>query len=163
MTRREARRHPRHRVCLSLSDPRYFCNSVLLYDTGGRDKCYHNTVGVGPPAQLWTRYYGALKGSYYSRDRVNFPITKRRSSKLNNRKAENRTAVTTGGCMIKRSLKYVLINDKMNFSNHFVCALQSVSTTIMTLSEMMSNSSVMCSSKRRLLATIAMSILKIPL
>lgn len=83
---------------------------------------------------------------------------------VNNRQSEQQAVVTTGGCEInsKRSLRQlgVMIDDKLNFSSHVEYACKRASMAIAALSKIMSNSSAIVSSKRRLLATVAVSILR---
>jgi RNA binding protein fox-1 len=83
---------------------------------------------------------------------------------VNNRKSEQQAVVTTGGCTInsKRSLKQlgVMIDDKLKFGSHVEYACKRASMAIMALSKIMSNSSAIVSSKRKLLTAVAVSILR---
>lgn len=83
---------------------------------------------------------------------------------VNNRKSEQRAVVTTGGCTItsKRALKQlgVMIDDKLKFGSHVEYACKRASMAIGALSRIMSNSSAISSSKRKLLASVAVSILR---
>ncbi|XP_058456389.1 uncharacterized protein LOC131433803 [Malaya genurostris] len=81
---------------------------------------------------------------------------------VNNRKSEQEASAHAGDCMIisKRSLKLlgVMLDDKLSFGKHVEYACKRASMAIEALSRMMVNSSPVCSSKRRLLAAVAVSI-----
>lgn len=83
---------------------------------------------------------------------------------VNNRQSAQQAVVTTGGCSIEscRSLKLlgVMVDDKLSFSSHVEYACKRASVAVMALSRMMSNSSAVVSSKRKLLASVAVSILR---
>lgn len=83
---------------------------------------------------------------------------------VNNRKSEQQTEISVSECTIlsKRSVKNlgVMIDDKFTFGSHVDYACKRVSTAIAALSRMMSNSSAVYASKRKLLASVAMSILR---
>lgn len=82
----------------------------------------------------------------------------------NNRKSEQQAEISVGECTIlsKRSVKHlgVMIDDKLTFGSHDDYACKRASTAIAALSRMMSNSSAVYASKRKLLASIATSILR---
>lgn len=81
-----------------------------------------------------------------------------------NRRSEQNAVVEAGDCMInsKRSIKYlgVMLDDRLNFTSHVDYACSRAATAAAALSRMMSNSSVMCSSKRQLVASVVSSILR---
>lgn len=83
---------------------------------------------------------------------------------VNNRKSEQRALISVGDCTIesKRSLRHlgVMIDDKLSFASHVEYACKRASTAIAALSRMMSNSSAVIASKRKLLASVALSILR---
>lgn len=83
---------------------------------------------------------------------------------VNNRKSEQQAVVSVGNCTItsKRALRIlgIMVDDKLTFSSHVDFACKKASTAIQALSRMMSNSSAVCASKRRLLAGVATSILR---
>jgi hypothetical protein len=83
---------------------------------------------------------------------------------VNNRKAVQSAQVSVGGCIVasKRSLKYlgVMIDDRLTFGSHIDYTSKRASVAIAALSRMMSNSSAVQSSKRKLLASVALSILR---
>lgn len=83
---------------------------------------------------------------------------------VNNRKSEQHAAIDVGDCTIasKRSLKLlgVMIDDKLTFGSHVDYACRKASTAVSALSRMMSNSSSVYGSKRKLLANVVLSILR---
>ena len=83
---------------------------------------------------------------------------------VNNRKSEQQAVVRVGDCTIssKRSLKLlgVMVDDKLTFGSHVDYACKRASSAIAALSRMMSNSSAVYGSKRRLLASVVSSILR---
>lgn len=83
---------------------------------------------------------------------------------VNNLKSEQQTEISVGDCTIlsKRTVKHlgVMIDDKLTFGSHVDYACKRASTAIAALSRMMSNSSAVYASKRKLLASVATSILR---
>ncbi|XP_055614760.1 uncharacterized protein LOC129761082 [Toxorhynchites rutilus septentrionalis] len=83
---------------------------------------------------------------------------------VSNCKAEQRAEITVGEHAItsKRTLKYlgVLIDDRLNFNNHFDCACEKAEKSISAIVRIMPNNAGPCSSKRCLLATVSSSILR---
>lgn len=83
---------------------------------------------------------------------------------VNNRKSAQQAVISVGDCTItsKRSVKHlgVMIDDKLTFGSHVDYACKRASTAIVALSRMMSNSSAVYASKRKLLASVASSILR---
>lgn len=83
---------------------------------------------------------------------------------INNRKSEQQAVISVGDCTItsKRSVKHlgIMIDDKLTFGRHVDYACKRASTAIVALSRMMSNSSAVYASKRKLLAGVALSILR---
>lgn len=83
---------------------------------------------------------------------------------VNNRKSEQSAEISVGDCTInsKRSLKLlgVMIDDKLTFGCHVDYACKKASMAVSALSRMMSNSSAVHGSKRKLLANVALSILR---
>ncbi|EDW87005.2 uncharacterized protein Dwil_GK21198, partial [Drosophila willistoni] len=83
---------------------------------------------------------------------------------VNNRKSVQQAVISVGDCTItsKRSVKHlgVMIDDKLTFGSHVDYACKRASTAIVALSRMMSNSSAVYASKRKLLASVASSILR---
>ncbi|XP_062537990.1 uncharacterized protein LOC134206304 [Armigeres subalbatus] len=83
---------------------------------------------------------------------------------VNNRKSVQEAVVRVGDYTInsKREVKLlgVMIDDRLNFGSHVDYACRKASTAIAALSRMMSNSSGVRSSRRRLLAGVAVSILR---
>ena len=83
---------------------------------------------------------------------------------VNNRKSEQHATITAGNCDIssKRSIRVlgVMVDDKLSFGSHVDYACKKAVTAISALSRMMPNSSAIVSSRRRLLANVALSILR---
>ena len=84
---------------------------------------------------------------------------------VNNFKSERQATVSVGNCLgiaSKRSiiLLGVMIDDKLTFGSHVDYVCRRASTAISALSRMMSNSSAVYGSKRKLLANVVLSILR---
>lgn len=83
---------------------------------------------------------------------------------VNNRKSEQQAVIRAGDSAIasKRSLRYlgVMIDDKLTFGSHVDYACRKASTAISALSRMMPNNSAVKGSKRKLLSSVATSILR---
>ncbi|XP_062538732.1 uncharacterized protein LOC134207009 [Armigeres subalbatus] len=81
---------------------------------------------------------------------------------VNNRKSMQEATIRVGGCDItsKISLKQlrVITDNKLSFKSHVDYVCKRAATAIAVLSRVMANSSSVCSSKRRLLASVVVSI-----
>lgn len=83
---------------------------------------------------------------------------------ISGRKSAQQATITVGDCTVTsvRSLKHlgVMLDDRLTFGSHVEYACKKASMAISALSRMMSNSSAVYASKRKLLASVAVSILR---
>ncbi|KRF97424.1 uncharacterized protein Dwil_GK28277, partial [Drosophila willistoni] len=83
---------------------------------------------------------------------------------ISNRKVVQKAEITVGEHTIasKRELKHlgVMIDDRLNFNCHVDYACEKAARAVTALSRIMPNNSAICSSKRRLLSSVATSILR---
>ena len=83
---------------------------------------------------------------------------------VHNRHGLQQARIRVGTCTVNsvRSLKHlgVMIDDKLNFTSHVDYACQRASLAIKSLSRMMSNRSAVHSQVRRLIAGVALSIIR---
>lgn len=83
---------------------------------------------------------------------------------VNNFKSAMSFKVRAGNCSVdsKRSIRYlgIMIDDKLNYTSHVIYICEKALKAVAALSRMMANSSAVCSSRRRLIASVVSSILR---